>query len=365
MDGHWKMGPEGRLPEAHRPHMDGHAPVQFGKIVMTRQLFLILALISLMASPIEAQPPAKLRLGHDLPPSHPWHQAALRFAEDIARRSDNGLQLSVFPSSQLGDLRELMELTQRGLVDLNVNTAGILAIFVPDANVFNLPFLFSSHAQADAFYQSNVARGIASRCPRAQIICLTFVTTVFRSPMNNKRPIRTPDDMRGLKIRLMQVPLHIDSYRALGAVPTALPFSELYTAAQTGVVDGFENAVGTLHTSKLYEVGKYLDTLPVFLYTNVLAMSDRSFRKLTDLQRKAVTDSVPAFATSVNAAMLELERTGLQAMAARGVITTTGPFDLAVFRQRVRPVYEKWVPMLSPEIQSAVKELQHGWSDSR
>src|SRR3990172_13205607 len=254
-----------------------------------------------------------------------------------------------------------MELTQRGTLDFNINTSGILATFVPDANLFNLPFLFSDYAQAGEFYKSKAAERIKASCEKTRIKCLSFMTTVFRSPMNSKRSIRTPEDMKGLKIRLMQVPIHIETYKALGAAPTALPFSELYTAAQTGVVDGFENAVGTLYTSKLYEVGKYLDTLPVFLYTNVLAMSPRTYEKLTAAQQKAILDSVPTFVASIDKAMLDFETTGLEAMKSRGVIANTGPFDLKAFRKAVAPVYAKYVPTISPEIQDVVRQLQKAW----
>jgi tripartite ATP-independent transporter DctP family solute receptor len=322
---------------------------------------VVLTLLASTAHLAAAQGAVKMRLGHDLPPTHPWHQAAQQFGSDIKARSGNTLELAVFPSSQLGDLRELMELTQRGSLDMNVNTSGILATFVPDANIFNLPFLFSDYGQAEEFYKSKAADTIKAACEKARIRCLAFMTTVFRSPMNNRRSIRTPDDMKGLKIRLMQVPIHIETYRAMGAAPTAMPFSELYTAAQTGVVDGFENAIGTLHTSKLYEVGKYVDTLPVFLYTNVLAMSQRTWQKLNASQQKAIGESVPPFVASVNKAMLDFETTGLDAMKKRGVTANTGPFDLKPFRKAVEPVYAKYVPTLSREIQDVVRELQKTW----
>jgi tripartite ATP-independent transporter DctP family solute receptor len=330
---------------------------------MKKTLFVVLSTVAIVlaAHASWAQGTIKMRLAHDLAPTHPWHQAALRFAEDVKAKSNNTLELSIFPSSQLGDLRELMELTQRGTLDFNINTSGILATFVPDANLFNLPFLFSDYAQAGEFYKSKAAEKIKASCEKTRIQCLSFMTTVFRSPMNSKRSIRTPEDMKGLKIRLMQVPIHIETYKALGAAPTALPFSELYTAAQTGVVDGFENAVGTLYTSKLYEVGKYLDTLPVFLYTNVLAMSPRTYEKLTAPQQKAILDSVPTFVASIDKAMLDFETTGLEAMKSRGVVANTGPFDLKSFRKAVEPVYAKYFPTLSNDIQGVVRQLQKAW----
>jgi TRAP-type transport system periplasmic protein len=318
---------------------------------------LTYALAAIVAGSAWAQDKVTMRLGHDLAPAHPWHEAALQFAADIESKSGGTLELKVFPSSQLGDLRELMELTQRGVLDMNLNTSGIGAVFVPDMNVFNLPFLFASSEQAAKFYASEEADKIKKSCEEAQIVCLSFFTTVFRSPMNNVRPIQTPKDMDGLKIRLMQVPIHIDTYSALGAAPTAIPFSELYTAAQTGVVDGFENSIGTLVTNKLHEVGKYLDTIPIFLYTNLLAMSQQTYDELSDSQRNAILESVPAFVESVNAAMLEYETAGIATMREQGVVVSTEGFDVAAFRAAVAPVYEKYVPTLSEDLQAVVEDL--------
>jgi TRAP-type C4-dicarboxylate transport system substrate-binding protein len=163
--------------------------------------------------------------------------------------------------------------------------------------------------------------------------------------------------MKGLKIRLAQVPIHIDTYSALGATPVAIPLSELYTAAQTGVVDGFENSVGTLVTNKLHEVGKYYDTIPVFLYTNILAMSQQTYDELSESQRKAILDSLPAFVESVNAAMTEYETAGIATMREQGVVVTTEGFDVAAFREAVVPVYEKYVPTLSEDMQAVVENL--------
>lgn len=324
-----------------------------------KKLWLVLthALVVLIAGTSWAQDKVTMRLGHDLAPAHPWHEAALQFANDIKSRSGGTLELKVFPSSQLGDLRELMELTQRGVLDMNLNTSGIGAVFVPDMNVFNLPFLFASHEEAETFYASEEANKIKESCREAKIRCLAFFTTVFRSPMNNVRPIHTPEDMQGLKMRLMQVPMHIDTYSALGAAAVAIPLSELYTAAQTGVVDGFENAVGTLYTNKLHEVGKYLDTIPVFLYTNLMAMSEQTWNELSDSQRNAILDSLPAFVQSVNEAMLEYETTGIAGMREQGIIVNT-EFDIAAFREAVQPVYEKWVPTLSEDLQAVVQDLR-------
>jgi tripartite ATP-independent transporter DctP family solute receptor len=301
-------------------------------------------------------------MGHDVAPTHPWHQGALRLAELVNKKTNGEVNIEVFPSSQLGDLRELMELTQTGSIDFNMNTSGVAASFIPDMNLLNLPFLFNDRSQLKSFYESPLARRILDSGEKNRIKGFAFHTYVFRGPMNSKRPIKTIEDFKGLKIRLMQVPIHMDTYKALGASPVAIPFSELYTAAQMGTVDGFENSAVTLYYQKLYEVGKYYSTIPVFAYTNVILGSMKTWNeKLNESQRKAFLESLPEAVTMINKGSDEGEEIGLKKFSEAGVQVYTGPFDLKSFREAMKPVYDKWSSGISKEAQEILKELQKQW----
>jgi TRAP-type transport system periplasmic protein len=306
--------------------------------------------------------PITLKLGHDVAPTHPWHQGALRLAELVNKKTNGEVKIEVFPSSQLGDLRELMELTQTGSIDFNMNTSGVAASFIPDMNLLNLPFLFNDRAQLKAFYESPLARKILDSGEKNRIKGFAFHTYVFRGPMNSKRAIKTLADFKGLKIRLMQVPIHLDTYKALGASPVAIPMSELYTAAQMGTVDGFENSAVTIYYQKLHEVGKFYSTLPVFAYTNVLLGSVKTWNeKLNESQRKAFLECLPEAIAIINKGSDEGEELGLKKFAEAGLQVYTGPFDLKPFREAMKPVYEKWTPGLSKDGQEILKELQKQW----
>lgn len=323
---------------------------------------LTAVLMTFGSNSVGAEKTITLRMGSDLALHHPELKGGLRFGELVNKKTNGEVKIEIFPSSQLGDLRELMELIQVGTVDFCMNTSGVAGSFVPDMILFNLPFLFNDKFQQEIFYEGPLGKKILESCEEKRIKGLAFHTLLFRAPMNNKRPIKALDDFKGLKIRLMQVPIHIDTYKALGASPVAIPLSELYTAAQMGTVDGFENAAVTLYHEKLFEVGKYYSTLPVFAYTNLILASMKTWKeKLSDSQRKAILDSLPESVAMINKGSDDAEEEGLRKFRESGVQVYTGPFDLKPFRKAVQPVYDKWVPKLSKEAQEVVKELQKQW----
>ncbi len=341
---------------------------------MRKKLFLLVVLCFVItfglafgakkqqAEEVKKEKVITLRLGHDVAPTHPWHVGALRLADLVYRRTGGQVNIEVFPSSQLGDLRELMELTQAGTIDLCMNTSGDAGSFIPDMNIFNFPLLFGSEEQLHEFYDSDLAQKVLHSGEKVGIKGLAFHTYVFRSPMNNVRPIKKLEDFKGLKMRLMQVPIHMDSYKALGANVVAIPFSELYTAAKMGTVDGFENSVVTLYHMKLYEVGKYYSTIPIFAYTNLILASMKTWNeKLNESQREAILKSLPEAVAVINEGSMEGQRVGMEKFLDYGVQVYTGPFDLTEFREAVLPVYDKWIPKLSKSGQEVVLELMKKW----
>jgi len=154
----------------------------------------------------------------------------------------------------------------------------------------------------------------------------------------------------------------MDTYSALGCSPVAMPFSELYTAAKMGTIDGWEGAVSFLYGQKLYEVGKYFSILPVFANTCVQLASLKTWNeKLNPAQRKVILDCMPELDTVIDKAYDSLNESCLKKMKEFGLQIYEGPFDLKAFRAAVKPVYDKWVPKLPPEGQEIVKELQKRW----
>lgn len=308
-----------------------------------------------------AQSPVVLKLGHDSPTTSAWHVGATRFAELVGERSNGAIEIRVYPSAQLGDLRELAELTKLGTVDMTLLTAGVAASFVPSMNMFGLPFLFSDSEQARALYQGPLGEKLMRDAEPAGYKGLGFNIRTFRSPMTKDHVIKTVSDLDGVKIRLQQVPIMIDSYRALGASPVAMPYSEVYAAAQSGVIDAVENTASGVYTPKFHEVMSYYSLLPVFINTCVLYMNGGKWKALSPDQQSLISSAAAEANEVISKTIADKDAEALAKMKDYGIKTYEGPFDLASFRKAVEPVYQKYVPELPESARGVVAELRGSW----
>lgn len=288
---------------------------------------------------------------------HPYNTGGRKFAELVEEKTNGTVKINVFPASQLGNERDLMEGMQLGTIDFVVTSLGVAASFVPESDLFNLPFLFKD---ADHFVE--VARGpvgqkLLDEFDKVDLKGLAIGGPIFRVPMNNKKAINSPADFKGLSFRLMEVPLHMDTYKALGASPTPIPFGELYTALQLGTVDGNENAVATFWSSKFHEVQKYMTMLPVFSNGCMLVMSKITWEKLSSSQQQAIMDSVSGGIETLDKDYLVMDEEGLVEMEKAGLKINT-PSDMAPFQEAVKSVYDKYLANMPDWAKKAVEDIQ-------
>jgi TRAP-type transport system periplasmic protein len=319
--------------------------------------FVIIFMAALVSCPPAFSQTITLKIAHTTAPSHPYTTMAQKLADQVKAKSNGSMIMTIHPSSQLGGERDLMEGMQVGTVDLVSCSLGVAASFVPELNVMNLPFLFR-----DAKHYTEVANGpIGKKLLKAveakRLVGLGFYAPVFRVPQNSVRPINTPADFKGLRMRLMEVPLHMDTYKALGASPLPLPFGELYTALQLKTVDGNENAPATLYSERFYEVQKYVSLLPVFSNGAILLMSQITWNKLTPAQREIITSSVPDALAVGDRDYLAMDEKGLQVMKAAGLQINT-PTDLTPFREAAKPIYAKYLEKMPDWVKEAFREIQ-------
>ncbi len=300
----------------------------------------------------------KLKLAHVCSDTHPYNTAGLKLAELVRDKTRGAVDIQVYPAAQLGGERDLIEGLQAGTVDIVISSLGVAASFVPEMNIFNLPFIFNDANHYSKVTQGHIGKKVLEACNKAGLKGLGFAGPVFRVPMNNKKPVNTPDDFRGVKYRLMEVPLHIDTYKALGASPVPIPFGELYTALQLGTVDGCENAVATLYSQKFYEVQKYMSLLPVFSNGCVILMGELAWNKLTPEQQKVLLESLPETIEKLDHDYLAMTEEGLEAMKAAGLKVNTPP-SITPFREAVIPVYDKYLATLPKWAKDAVTEIQN------
>ncbi len=223
-------------------------------------LIVLLAICFLFGSLLTAgAKDYRVRITHPDPTNAPDHLAFLYFKELVEKRSNGQLNVSVHPSATLGSQREGLEAAQIGGVEIALSSSGIAASFVPELGLLDLPFLFNSFKEARTAVDSpGITKLLSDSFSKKGLKFLGFYENGFRNITNNKRPVWSLADLKGMKIRTMEAPMHMLNFKSLGASPTPMAFGELYTALQQGVVDGQENPFIIIDVEKLYEVQKYL-----------------------------------------------------------------------------------------------------------
>jgi tripartite ATP-independent transporter DctP family solute receptor len=209
-------------------------------------------------APAIAQGAKTLRFGHMLPPNQIHSRAVAMFGEELGKLSSGKLKVEIFPSSQLGTIPEMLQSVQAGSLTMTMAVPAWYSNFIKPLDVFTLPYLISSSEKLRPALEGGVGKEIAKYADGAGFRVFGYWLLGGRHIVNKIRAVNKPADCQGLKIRVINSPVYLQTFRALGANPVAMDPSELYLALQQGVVDGFEFPLPDLVAQKLYEVSKYL-----------------------------------------------------------------------------------------------------------
>nr|WP_319515286.1 DctP family TRAP transporter solute-binding subunit [uncultured Cohaesibacter sp.] len=231
-----------------------------------------------------------LKLGHIAVPDHPYGKGADYFAKLVNEKSNGSIEVKVFPSSQLGGQKDLIEGMVFGAVDMALVGTAVLGQFQPQISIFDLPFIFNDRPHA---YKSldSVGMELGKELEGRGIKLLGYMENGIRHVTNNVRPIKEPADMEGLKIRVMTNKIFVEMMKSLGASPTPMAFSELYSAMQQGTVDGQENPSAHIFTKRFYEVQKYASKTAHAYSPEPMIISMISWAKLNDEQKAIIQDA--------------------------------------------------------------------------
>jgi tripartite ATP-independent transporter DctP family solute receptor len=306
-------------------------------------MFFALAMgVTLAASPAWSQ--QVLRMAHNAAPGNPKSEASLRFAELVEQKTGGRIKVQVGGNAQYGDDVEALTSMRLGTMAFSANSQGTTSGVVPQFAVLGLPFLFQELPQAWKVLDGPVGERLGGYAKEKGLVLLALWDNGIRHTTNNVRPIRTPEDLAGVKIRTPPDPITVDIYKALGANPTPMPFSELYIALQQGVVDGQENPLMNIYSSKLHEVQKY-EATPVLA-------SKMVFDGFSKADQQAVIEAA-AEAGRLNRELSRKADTELRGkIEAAGVKFNT--VDPAPFVAKVKPVYDKWQKQF-PELTALVQ----------
>lgn len=237
-----------------------------------------------------------IKLGHVAPTNNPYHLGAAEFAKKVAKATNGTVEVQIFPNAQLGQERDLAEGLQLGTIQMAIAANAPLTRYVPEALLFDLPFLFRDDPHWEHVVDGPIGKKMKELFTSKGIRILGYWDGGWRTPYA-RRPINDLQDMRGLKFRTMESPLHISIYNTLGARGVPMGSSETYPALQQGVVDGGDSPPVWYEQLKHYEVAKYLTDLPLFKLTVELLISEKFYHSLSpEVQRaiqKAADETAP------------------------------------------------------------------------
>ena len=289
----------------------------------------------------QAQAQTKLTLSHNAAIGNPKHEASVKFAELVKEKSGGKILVPVAPAAQLGEDVPILTSLRSGTVDFAANSQGAISSVVPEYSAFGMPFLFPTLQSAWKVLDGPVGEELAKISAAKGLIVLGYWDNGIRHVSNKVRPINTPADMKGLKTRTPPDAVTIDIMQALGAEAQQIKFSELYVALQQGVVDGQENPLMNIYSSKLYEVQKYISLTSHKYEMTPFVMSKRTYDKMSEADRKIIREAALQ-ATQLNRKLsLESDQLLLGELKAKG-IEINRP-DLAPFQLATKSVIEKWL----------------------
>ncbi|MDQ2693868.1 MAG: TRAP transporter substrate-binding protein [Pseudomonadota bacterium] len=279
-----------------------------------------------------------LRLAHSLPETHAVHKAMERFAE-LAREKTNGeVEVKIFPNGTLGGERETLEQVQNGVLEMTKASASPLETFAPEYKVFNLPFVFRDKEHFFKVLDGPIGQSILEASRNRGFIGLTFYDSGARSFYAGK-PINSPDDLQGLKIRVQQSPTTIKMMQALGASPTPMAWGEVYSALQSGVVDGAENNITALTTGRHGEVSKFYSLTEHQMTPDVLIISTSTWDTLDEPTQQALREAAQESSVYQRQLWADFEKAEAEAAEKLGVKISTP--DKQAFIDKVKPMIEE------------------------
>jgi TRAP-type transport system periplasmic protein len=299
------------------------------------------AAIALAAGAAQAQ--TTLKMGFGLGMGAHYGVGAQFMQKAVAERMGGRYKLELFPDFQLGGEREMVEGVQLGTIDITITSSGPIGNFVPDTLITDIPFLFRDYAHARSVLDGKIGQAILDKCAPKGIICLAWTENGFRHMTNNRREVKAPEDAKGMKIRTMENPVHMQAFRTIGVLPTPMAFPEVFGALQQGTVDGQENPIGVIVSAKLHQVQKHL-TLTGHLYSPAMVMmSPTAFNKMSAEDRKLMVQIAREGAKITRARVEELERNGIEELRKAGMqIRELSGSEKEAFQKAMAPAYTEF-----------------------
>jgi len=327
-----------------------------------RRIFQLGLLLLLIFGGCSSNQGVVLRLSHITSPTSSWQKGAVRFAERVRERSQGRIQVRVFPAGQLANHNQQGELkmVRSGSIDMALVSPIILALYLdPRFDLCGLPWLFPDHRTANAVLDGPVGDQLLSYLEPKGLKGLAYGVNGFRQITNSLRPIHSPVDLHRLRCRVAGSRMYYQTLDLLGADPLTMNFGEVFTSLQQGVIDGQENPLSIIYSSKLYEVQQYL-TLWNYSYDPLILIINRSrWEQFSPADRTLLLAAAKEAMAYQRKVVQEEDRTLPAKLEQRGMkIVRLSDEELSVFRKETEPVYQTYSPIIGePLVRQCLKQI--------
>jgi tripartite ATP-independent transporter DctP family solute receptor len=317
--------------------MDRRLALRFAAVVALGAIGLV------PGGPAFAQSEMVLKAADVHPFGYPTVEAVKWMGEELQKRTDGRLSVEIYPSMQLGGEKEMIEQAQVGALAMARISVGPMGPLVPELNVFNLPYLFRDAAHMEAVIDGPIGDELLQKVtdhPTAGLVGLCWMNAGTRNVYNSQRPVRSKEDLGGLKIRMMGNPIFVDTMNAMGGNGVSMGFDQLINGLQTGVVDGAENNYPTYSSGQHYRYAKYYSRTAHLMIPEILVFSKRIWDELSEEDRDLIMSLAKEAQQRQRELWYEMEEKALADMRANGV-EVVEVADKEAFREAVQPVWEK------------------------
>lgn len=317
-------------------------------------LYRVVAVLTLTAFAFAAHAQTVLRYAHTASASAPAHKSALIFKERVEEKTKGALQIKIFPAGALGSDPAMLDGVRLGSIDIAVTGSAFYTRFEPSLVIADLPFLFRSDEHAHRVLGGDIGRQLLDRLGKHKLKGLAFRGVGFRNLTNSRHPVRAVDDIKGLKIRTTPNPAHIKAFKLLGAIPTPLPWTETYSALDTGAVDAQENPLTFIVSGKVYEVQQHLTLTQHAFISAILSMNEAKWNALSKDHQDVILEAA-AFASEKEREILKQEAdSALQFLRDKG-IEIVDDFDVAPLRAKIAEVEADYIREHGGEIIAKIR----------
>ena len=321
---------------------------------MKHILYILSFAILLTSGCSEVSQTHTLKLAHGLNTDHPVHKGMAFMSEILLEKSGGKLGIEIYPNQQLGTERQCLELLQIGSLGMTKVSAAVMENFSPKMKVFSLPYIFREREHGYEVFDGEIGRKLLIESEEYWLRGLTYFDAGQRSFYTKERPINTPSDLSGMKIRVMESPVAVNLMHALGASPTPISWGELYTALQQGIVDGAENNPPSFYTSRHYEICKYYSLNEHTAVPDILVIGTPAWNSLSKQEQQWLQEAADEATVYQRKLWLEAEQKALDAVQAEGVKIIRP--DKSTFMEKTKQLLDDFQD--EPKMHSLIKQIQ-------